>query len=176
MSMLTWVAEQAFKRGAKTALGPVVGTMVVFAQSGIKLVDKQFAEADRDALKRGRALNGGCEHMLLAFSSGTFSEGSTGEANDGDRQVTMAHGKRFSYKDIPRCFWHPSVSFLPAGNLSGIWIGSEEEMPTPSSGATLSAASPVQGRPTCPFCQQDTEKMMKEIEKHRNFSSRNKGD
>lgn len=161
MDPVSWVMGAACAR-----LGPAVGTMVCGTVEGVLFLDKQFSEYDRRALETARSRNGGCEHILLAFSSGTFSEGSPGEANDGDRQKTLRVGKRFKYSDITHLFWHPSIKFLPAGQPSEVYIGSDEKVPRQDSGPSISAAPPIKGKATCPFCAPKTEAAMKELERY----------
>lgn len=166
-TIVGWIAEQALRvRKIKKIVGGPVGVMVNLGISSIKLIDKQFTENDISALNTARSRNGGCTHILLAYSSLTFSDGAPGEANDGDRDKTVQLGKRFRYADVSRLFWHPSVAFLPRGDVAVVYVGSKESVTAPSTArATLSAAPPT-GKPSCPFCGESTLKSMKELQEY----------
>ena len=166
MSFVSWIVKQ----GLCKPLGPVLGPMACFGITGVTLIDKQFAKNDRAALETARGRNGDCPHILLAFSSNTFSEGSVAEANAGDRQKTEQIGKRFTYPDTTYLFWHPSASFLPDGNVSAVYMGTQEFKPKASGQPTLSAAPPVKGAATCPFCSKRTLDAVKEVERYTQWS------
>lgn len=164
-TVLSWVLEQGLKKGAK-ALGPVYGPMIMFGEQAIKTIDKQFTKQDVEALAKARGRNGDCGHILLAYSSQTFSEGAPGEANAGDRQKTQTIGKRFKYSDMSYLFWHPSVEFLPAGNVSEVYVGSAEKVPAPPKASELRATPPVVGKLTCPWCRDDGREIGRQIKKY----------